>query len=278
MDIRDILVHLNVSRHCRARLEIATRLAKSFDSRLTGLYTSAADDIPFFMMEEIASKYEPTIRAWRMQMRDNVKAEFDACLRNMGVRADWIEVEGGVGSMVSYRSRYADLTVVGQIDPEELLPRAEYEIPERATLESGGPVLVVPYAGSFTTLGQRVLVAWNGSSQSARAVKDALPLLRRAETVTILTMNPAATHKSKDDRPNAPIVAYLSRHGVKAESRELAAADVAVGDMILSQASDTGADLIVMGAYGHPRAREMILGGATRALFQQMTVPVLMSH
>jgi nucleotide-binding universal stress UspA family protein len=278
MGLKDLLVHVNVSKHCRTRLEIATRLAKAFDAHLTGLYTSAVGDVPFFMMEEIGANIEPTMRGWWLQMRDKVKAEFDAFLRGTGVTADWIEVEDNVAATVPYHARYADLTIVGQIDPEELLPRPEYEIPEAVALDSGRPVLVIPYAGTFTTLGQKVLVAWNGSAQSARAVNDAFPFLRRAESVTILTINPESVRKSKSDRPGQQIAAHLSRHGIKVEPRELAVDTVNVDDAILSQAADEGADLIVMGAYGHPRAREIVLGGATRALFKDMTVPIFMSH
>ncbi len=276
--MKDLLVHVNVSKHCRSRLEIAARLAKAFDAHLTGLYTSAVGDIPFFMMEEIGADVEPTMRGWWLQMRDKVKADFDAFLRDTGVAADWIEVEDDVAAMAPYHARYTDLAIIGQIDPEELLPRPEYEIPEGVALDSGRPVLVVPYAGTLTTLGQRVLVAWNGSAQSARAVNDAVPFLRRAVRVTVLTINPDGLRKRKGDHPGAQIAAHLSRHGIKADARELTVDDVGVDDMILSQASEEGADLIVMGAYGHSRAREIVLGGATRALFKDMTVPILMSH
>ena len=278
MGMKDLLVHVNVSKHCRSRLEIGVLLAKAFDAHLTGLFTSEARDVPFFMMEEIASKIEPTMRGWWLQARDKVKAEFEALLRNTGVAADWIEVEENVATMVPYHARYADLVIVGQTDPDELLPRPEYEIPEAAALDSGRPVLVIPYAGTFGSVGQRVLVAWNGSAQSARAVHDAFPFLRRAEKVTVLTINPEQLRKNQGDRPGAQIAAHLSRHGMKAAIREITVDRVDIDDMILSQASDEAADLIVMGAYGHPRAREIILGGATRGLFKHMTAPVLMSH
>ena len=278
MGMKDLLVHVNMSKHCRTRLDIAARLAKSFEARLTGLYTGAMGDMPFFMMEEIVSKVEPTLRGWWLQTRDRAKADFDAASRAAGVAADWIEIEDEVAATVPYHARYADLTIVGQTDPEELLPRAEYDIPESVALDSGRPVLVVPYAGSFPTLGRRVLVAWNGSAQSARAVNDALPLLRRAEKVTILTVNAQGARSRRNDRPGAQIAAHLAQHGVKAEPRELTAADVDTDQLILSQASDQGADLVVMGAYGHSRSSELVLGGATRAVFKCMTVPVLMSH
>jgi nucleotide-binding universal stress UspA family protein len=278
MGMKDILVHVNVSKHCPSRLEIAAHLAQAFDAHLTGLYTSAVGDVQFFMMEEMVSNAASTRRAWWAQMRDKRKVEFDALLRDSGVAADWIEVENDVAAMVPYHARYADLTIVGQIDPGELLPLPEYNIPEDVALASGRPALVVPYAGSFATVGRRVLIGWNGSAQSARAVNDAFPFLRRAEKVTILTVNPDGVRKSKGDRPGAQIAAHLSRHGIKADARELSVEDVDLDDAILSQASDDGADLIVMGAYGHARAREIVLGGATRALFKGMTVPILISH
>ncbi len=278
MSVKNLLVHVNVSKHCRSRLEIAARLAKAFDAHLTGLYTSAVGDVAFFMMEDVASQFEPRMQAWWLRLRDRAKAEFDGVMRAAGVVADWIEVQDSIGTVVPYHARYADLTIIGQIDREELLPRPEYEIPERVTLESGRPVLLVPYAGTFAHLAERVLVAWNGSAQSARALKDALPFLTKAQSVTVLTINPESVSEDRNHQPGTQMAAYLSHHGIAADMRELTVDDIAVGEMILSQAADMGADMIVMGAYGHPRAREIVLGGATRTLFGEMTVPVLMSH
>ena len=278
MRVKDILVHVNVSKHCRNRLEAAAHLAKGFDAHLTGLYTSEMSDVPFFMMEEIVSKIEPTIRGWWTLKRNQVRGEFEAIRRETGVAADWLEIDGDVGAMMPYHARYADLSIVSQIDPEELLPRPEYDVPERVALEAGRPVLVIPYAGKFTVLGRRILVAWNGSAQSARAVKDALPFLQRAERVTILMINPDRFRKGESDRPGLHLAAHLRRHAVKTEVREFAIDDISVDQVILSQACDEGSDLIVMGAYGHSRAREIVLGGATRALFKHMTTPILMSH
>jgi nucleotide-binding universal stress UspA family protein len=278
MGLKDLLVHVNVSKHCPARVAIAARLAKTFDARLTGLFTTAADDVAFYMVEEMALNAEPTMRAWWLRVRDKVKAEFEEALRRTGTTTLWLEVGDKDGSAVSQHARYADLTIVGQIDPEEPLPRPEYKIPERVALDSGCPVLVVPYAGNFTTLGSKVLIAWNSSAQSARAVRDSLPLLRKAESVTILTINTDSQRRDEPDRPDTRIVTHLAHHGIVATARELVVDDATVGETILSQASEEGVDLIVMGAYGHSRASEFVLGGATRTMFRQMTVPILVSH
>jgi nucleotide-binding universal stress UspA family protein len=137
-------------------------------------------------------------------------------------------------------------------------------------------VLVVPRYGTFDTVGERVLVAWNGSREATRAVHDALPILKLATKVTVLSIDP---ERDTGDRiPSADIALHLARHGVAAEGTSTVGLDISVGDLLLSRAADLGADLIVMGAYGHSRMRELVLGGATRHILQHMTVPVLMSH
>jgi nucleotide-binding universal stress UspA family protein len=277
MAMKDFIVHLNVSKHRRSRLEIAARLAKAFDAHLTGLYTSAASDVPFLAINEMTSHLESSMRTWWTQLRDQAKAEFEEFRRSSHPTADWCEIGDDVGAQVSYRARYADLTIVGQIDPAEVLPRPEYDIPERVALASGRPVLIIPYAGTFETIGKRVLIAWDGSPQAARAVNDALPFLSQAEKVTILTINPDRLRDERD-QPGARIAAYLSRHQITADARDLVVNDISVDDMILSQAADESIDLIVMGAYGHLRAGEIIFGGTTRGMFKHMTVPTLMSH
>jgi nucleotide-binding universal stress UspA family protein len=114
-------------------------------------------------------------------------------------------------------------------------------------------------------------VAWNATRQAARAVHDAMPFLEAAAKVTALTIN-------ADEDPAADLARHLARHGVKAEASTLKSDDVEVGALLLSRAADLSADLLVMGAYGHSRLREVVLGGATREIFRSMTVPVLMAH
>jgi nucleotide-binding universal stress UspA family protein len=121
-----------------------------------------------------------------------------------------------------------------------------------------------------------VLVAWNGSREATRAVHDALPLLRRAEQVTVLSIDPDPAAERR--LPGAHVSRHLTRHGVTVQSPTITGADGAVGDLLLSYVADHDIDLIVMGAYGHTRLREVVLGGATRTLLRHMTVPVLMSH
>jgi nucleotide-binding universal stress UspA family protein len=189
---------------------------------------------------------------------------------------EWRVEEDGILETTGLHGRYFDLTVVGQgIDLDD--PTGALTVlPEELALSIGRPVLVVPRYGTFPALGDHVLVAWNASREAARAVNDALPFLRRAQRVTVLSVDPG---DHPDQRiPSADITLHLARHGVNAVAAQTRSADISVGDTLLSRAADIEADLIVCGAYGHSRLREMVLGGATRHLLQHMTVPVLMSH
>ena len=167
--------------------------------------------------------------------------------------------------------------LVGQDEPDAPVDGTAHDLPEQTMLRSGAPVLVVPYAGDFPTLGTHALIAWKDTREAARALREALPLLRGASRVELLELDegsraaeaaPASLHEAR---------AWLARHGIGAEARlEPAAGDA--GETLLSRAADLSADLLVMGAYGHARVREWVLGGATRHLLGHMTLPTLMAH
>jgi nucleotide-binding universal stress UspA family protein len=195
-----------------------------------------------------------------------------------GFTSEWRAREGEAGEVAVLHARYADLAIVGQRDPDDEALGSTGDLPERIALAAGRPVLVVPYAGTFAAVGQRVLVAWNAGREATRAVNDALPLLEGAAKVTVLAVNPGGGIHGHGDVPGADIALHLARHGVRAEASALTSGDVDVGALLLSQAADLDADLIVMGAYGHSRLRELVLGGATREILRSMTVPVLLSH
>ena len=147
-----------------------------------------------------------------------------------------------------------------------------------ALMSSGRPVLAVPFAGTFPTIGERVLVAWNASREATRAVNDALPILENAKSVTVLAINPRHGIRGHGDVPSADIALHLARHGVKAEAAHTVAGEIPDAEALLSYAADLSADLIVAGGYGHSRARELVFGGVTRTLLREMTVPIFFSH
>jgi nucleotide-binding universal stress UspA family protein len=278
MSYKTLLVHLDTSHRVQTRLEVALRLARQFDAHLTGLFaTFAPDPREFRVMAGSAGWFEAHSKL-REEQRGAIERIFRAELLRAGVQGDWISTaQHGEESVVSH-SRYADLIVVGQSDPDDPETFIADRFPETVVLTSGRPVLVVPYAGRHETVGSRVLVAWNGSRESARAVYDAMPFLARAERVTVLRINvPGSPAPVRE--PGADITLTLARHGVNVDAVEIASdSDETSGDALLSLSAEEGYDLVVMGAYGHARWKQQIVGGVTRTMFDSATLPVLMSH
>jgi nucleotide-binding universal stress UspA family protein len=275
---KDLLVIVDTSPSCEARVDVAAALAARFGAHLTGLYISPPLDLPPATVDASLTP-ELVVRQLQVQSeaRDRAQQIFTRRAKGPGVTTEWRVAEGVPGDIAVLHARYADLTVVGQVDPEADAP-VPTDLPERVVLGAGHPVLVVPYAGTFKTVGQRVLVAWNGTREAARAVHDALPLLQGASTVTALTVNASGGLHGDDEGPAGDLARHLERHGVRAEPDAFKSDDVGVGALLLSRAADLVADLMVMGAYGHSRLREVVLGGTTREIFRSMTLPVLMAH
>lgn len=186
-------------------------------------------------------------------------------------------MEGDVARLLSLRARHADLVVLGQPDREGMVADGP-GLPATVALDCGRPVIVVPTIGTAATIGERVLVAWDGGREAVRAVNDALPILRRAKSVTVLSVNPAESEDDGPREPGADISLHLARHSVKVEAQRRITAELSAGDVILNEVANKGSDLLVMGTYGHSRLRELVLGGVTRQILASMTIPVLMSH
>jgi nucleotide-binding universal stress UspA family protein len=273
-----MLVHLNDKRRAEAVLEPAVSLAHRYQAHLIGMHVypsvpAAPSAVPD------ASKVLGSIAAGERKEADEIAAVFARMTANQPFVAEWRALKVphmDLASVVLDHARSVDLIVAGQTDPDwEQSPLMDF--PERLALESGRPTLVVPYVGRYREIGRNVVIAWKGARESARAVFDALPLLAGAETVDILEVK-----ERRDDgdslAPDTTIAASLARHGVKTTVRTSAAADIGIGDEILSRVADAGADLLVMGAYGHSRMRELVFGGATRHLMRYMTAPTLFSH
>ncbi len=275
MAYHTLLVHLDSGPTCASRIEIALRLAREHGSHLIGLAPTGQVQIPIDIASSLLEPgYLVASQHFLRERATLVCEEFEA----QAAAADLSSFESRLDEVdhaasVIAHARGADLVVVAQTDPDAPLGMVNRDLPELAVLGSGRPVLVVPYAGQFKTLGHRVLAAWNDSRESARAFGDALPMLQRAQKVTVMAQH----------APDAPVPAlhhleaWLARHGVKTVFAH-EASELEVGDLLLSRAADLDVDLIVMGCYGHSRLSERVLGGATRSLLKQMTVPVLMAH
>lgn len=275
MSLRDILVYVNETENARLRIEAAVALAMDHDAHLTGIGVRMPVDTPTYALAAIPADVLADVEKRETVALAGAKVVFDSYVKHAGwsERSSWVEDTGGVVDTVSQNARFADLTVVGQQPALEL--RDSYiDLPDEFVLHSGRPVLVIPEIGVTRPIGKRVVVAWNGSREAARAVADAMPILERAEAVDILSIE----IKDVGELQGLDVAHHLARHGVKASVKRSVANNIEASDVLLNFVADESMDLIVMGAYGHSRMREVILGGMTRDVLTHMTVPVLMSH
>jgi nucleotide-binding universal stress UspA family protein len=276
MPLANILVHVGGGGGAQSneRLDAATIFAGNLQAHLTGLYVLPEFEIPAVAYAYVGNEIIERQRELSVQDAAEAEAAFRVRADGQSLSSDWRCEEGDPSEIITRLSRYADLVVLGQAPPDEVTGRIFIELPEQVVLSSGRPILAIPYAGSHLGIGDRVLVAWDGSREATRAVHDALPILVKASKVTVLSID----DKNPGSASSIDMAAHLARHGVAVEASETTSAEQTVGDTLLSRAAEMGVDLIVMGAYGHSRAREWIIGGVTRHILSYMTVPVLMSH
>lgn len=296
--LRDIVVLLDDSATSERRLDIAIALARQHDAYLTGVCaldllmparpaaTAAAvdpqmDTVPasqFLNWSAVRPVDDPEAGGHAAEQAERMEAAFRDRLRFSGVAGDWRVASGKLSETAVYVARHADLIILGQIDPDHPPPPAGRQLIEDILMTSGRPILVIPYVGHFDTLGTKVLVGWNNTRESARAVNDAIPLLAKADSVVILEATATGRKPASDERTGADIAMHLARHGISAQATRTVMDGISAPDVLLSYAADVSADLLVIGGYGHSRLREFILGGVTRALLRHMTLPVLMAH
>ena len=280
MKITNILVHVDGSARTEERLRLAANVASGHDAHVTGVFVVPDPYIAAYM----ASGYVPVEifeaqREEALKQSETAKKLFADIASKAGIKSEFRTEEGNVSDVVARHARYADLAIVGKGDRDEPVKFPYPELSGDIVMTCGRPVLIVPNAGHFESVGKRILVCWNASREATRAVNDALPFLAGADKVTILAVNPTkAAGGDHGDVPSADIALHLARHGVKAEAAATAADGIDISDVILARASDLGADMIVTGAYGHSRTREWVFGGVTENLMRDTTLPVLMSH
>lgn len=300
MAYKSILVHVDSGPHAQHRVEFAAKLAQAHDAHLTGLFVAPMAQLNAPMAPSPIYDVGASLLNYLKDSAQRACQTFTAVIERLGVdKFEWREDLTDPALAMQVNARYHDLVVMGQTDPDTPVDALTGDFPQSVVFASARPVLMVPYAGEFSTIGRNVLIAWNASPEATRAVTDALPLLRRAEHVTLLTLNARIGPEGHGEAPGSDIALFLARHGIQAEIRNenaenivgsglavalaanfgtLTQRSVDVGNLILSRAADMGSDLIIMGCYGHSRLRELILGGVSHTIFSSMTVPVLMSH
>ena len=275
---KTILVHVDSGPHAAERIELAARLAAAHEAHLVGtamtgvspsMYPVGGFDpvmVAAFPLEQLRNEAEHALDAFEARVRVTALGSFERRR---------IDEEAGMG--LCLQARYCDLVVIGQTPAADGPALLRSGVPEYVLLHCARPVLVVPALGAPGPLGDKVTVAWNGSTNALRAITSAIPLLRRARQVQLVVINPAHDGTMHGEIPGADIGLYMARHGVRVEVCALDS-DSDAGPALLKHAADNGADLIVMGAYGHSRFREILLGGATRSALLTSGLPLWMAH
>jgi nucleotide-binding universal stress UspA family protein len=279
MSYRSLLVHLDNSEHTQQRLDVALRIARQFGAQVQGLYsTFTPDSRAFFVMAGTAEYYAEHLRR-REERRSALERLFHGECRRAKVTGQFLRTEGHGNKAVAQHARLVDLVIAGQTDPNDPESFIDDHFVEHLVMAAGRPVLLVPYAGVFPSIGSRILVAWDGGREAARAAYDAVPFMTHAKQSTVVTVQGAADEGPGERIRGADIALTLARHDAVVDVLELEGlTDSRVGDTLLSCAYERGCDLLVMGAYGHSRWQEAVMGGATKAILQSMTIPVLMSR
>jgi nucleotide-binding universal stress UspA family protein len=274
--IKDLVANLSIGGRDVAG-PFAISVADAFGAHVAGVAFSYEPIIPPTVMGGVPAAFIDEQRAENDKAASDALARFDEAARRAGVsfesRAIGASV-GGAAERFGAIARRFDLSVVGQAEPGKAAP--EELIVEGTLFASGRPVLVVPYIQKGPLKLDRVMVCWDASRNAARAIADAMPLLRRAKSIDVVIV--ASERVKSDEIPGADIGQHLARHDLTVEVKRIVSTDTDVANTILSYAADSSTDFIVMGGYGHSRLREFVLGGATRGILSSMTVPTLMSH
>jgi len=287
MALKDLLVHIDPTPAALLRLRMAADLARRHGSRLTALYVHEPGDAQRRERREAEFGLVPAAdidRAEQHMLEAGAEAarhlerELAAVCGEFGLEGELLSVAGSPASIVAQHARFADLCIVRH-DTGSAGASASYSFSEAILFGSGRPLLIVPDEARVRTLGRHLLIAWNSSRASARAANDALCLVERAERTTVLTINPTEYVTRYRALPPERIVEHLRRHSAAVEEvRVEQVADASIAAVIQEQARRRGADVIVAGAFGHPKVWEKLMGGVTCDLLAQMPLPMLMSH
>lgn len=274
--LKDVVVNLSGRAPLDFAADYATSIAATFGAHVTGIAFLYEPVIPDGTLGGVPVDLIELQREENSKIARDAISRFEAGVKKAGVASETRQLDatfGGAATLFAQVARRFDISVVGQAQREQ--GATDELIIEGALFESGRPVIVVPYIQKSGLTLERVLACWDGGRTAARAIADAMPFLERAKAVDLVIV---AEERKNDEITGVRMSEHLTRHGVTVSVKRIAKGDLAVQDVILSYAADSGADFMVMGGYGHSRLREFILGGVTRGILNSMTVPVLMSH
>ena len=278
MPPKTLLANFAIRDHVDRLLNVAAPLARRFDARIDGLHVVPPVQIYADAGLSVGSAVYKTQEELFDAEADAIETAFASRCKSESLDNSWRRLNAGTGPAMQKSvaaGRLADLVLTAQYDPENT---AAAYFPEDLVMGCGRPVILVPSAGTFGDIGSRILIAWNGGREAARAVFDALILFKPDATVDVLTAEDGPQGEIAAITAPEALAQALARHGFETAITHSRGGELPVGEDILSRAADFSADMIVMGGYGHTRLRETVFGGATRTILEHMTVPVLMAH
>lgn len=270
--MKSLMLHVHDDDGLEARFQVALDLARTFDAHLTCLQVSPLAG--YVAMDALGGGLVGMEVLERAREQEGISRErLEARLTQEDVRWDWATAEGDVVQAIVRASALADLLVVGQFPEDGGARQGMLAIVDDICVQAACPVVVVPPSCSRFEIDRPMVVGWNGSTQAAHAVRHAAPLLARSSAVHIVSVGLDA-----ESFPQTDASSYCARHGIATTLQQLPGSASHAGEAIASYAGGIGAGLIVMGAFGRSRLREMILGGTTRALLDGSAIPLLLSH
>ena len=276
-DLGDIVVFVDGQSETTGILEFAGVLAQEHGANLIAVFMQrepALTPPETFARGKGIREVMDAHQAQLEEIEAHHRALFDNIVRRHEIRPEWRSVSY-FSSDVGEHAHYADLAVVARPDPAGLTASPPGLI-ESLVVTSGRPIIMFPPRGTVSRV-RRILVGWNARREAVRAVADARPLLARAEAIEVLVID-HQRHAGHGQEPGADIARHLANHGAQVEVRRLSSGGEDVGHLLLSQAAAFGADLVVMGAYGHSHLSEWVFGGVTQTVLREAAVPVLMSR
>jgi len=272
MSYKNILVHVGSGERTTERLKVATAMAKTHGAQLTGIFCQSEFNPGAVPARKVSDD--------QLALADKAQKKFEAAASDAGAKSRWISAPrshyGEVTRDMIIAARHADLTIMGQHDRENHGGIFPEDLAEQVVLNSGRPILVLPYTGTFDEVGTRSLVAWNGGREATRALNDAMPILEQAKKVTIFALD--KQHGEGADTGIDEVHYHLSCHGVDSQTKKMVLENIGVMDMVLSTAAEEAYNMLVMGAHGNYGFLNLSRGSGTRYILQHMTLPVLLSH
>jgi nucleotide-binding universal stress UspA family protein len=255
-------------------------VARKFNAHLIGVHTVPAIEVYPGMLAPASVSQMTGYHDKQKEISAEIKKVFENAVRTEYFVAEWSEVDAQyLGREHHLMADWigSDLVIIGQSNPDRDR-RDQRSHVENAVRNSGRPVLVLPYAGKFETVGENILLGWSGTRESTRAAHDALPFIKTAKATQIFWVGKQNDRTHYLEQTAREMAVGLDRHGAKVTVMHREPGEISIGDELLNEASDMGTDLIVTGGFGHSRVYDFVLGATTSHILKCMTVPILFSH